>query len=220
MTSNNTIKKKDTLVTNFDWNRSLITADYTKEFTTKPPEFNINLFGFIVFFLIFVLFIPHILLKHKQYILSAIYFCNLDIVATIVGFSGGPFDMWKYLYNPAPANLLGFALSTLINYLAITGVGFISLTYAFHYKNIYRGIARLLIAIPVTYLFPNNFIVFLMNFSADYMFKHNITYYVRWLLTVCIGIISFVGVVYFEQFVTMYLSKHIVKIIKKLAMRY
>ena len=142
------------------------------------------------------------------------------MVATVLGFSGGPFNMWKYLYNPAPVTLLGFIFSTLINYLAISGVGFICILYAMYNKNEYSGLARLLIAVPITYLFPGNFIVFFMNSFANLLFKNHISYYVRWFLTLCFGILSVVSIIYFEQLLTKHISKYIVSFFYKIASLY
>lgn len=216
--SNNIIN--DELVTKFDLSRTIINADYKNQFDTSIPYYEINIIGFIIFIIIFGLYIPHHLLKRKWYLVVTAYFCNLDMLATVLGFSGGPFNMWKYLYNPSPTTLLGFIFSTLINYLAISGVGFICILYAMRHKNQYSGLAKLLIAVPITYLFPGNFIVFYMNNFANFLFKHHISYYIRWFLTLCFGLLNAISIIYLEQLVTKYFSKYIASFFYKIASQY
>lgn len=224
---NNTINMNNTnnmnndkLVTKFDWKRTILNADYKKQLNTAPPYQDINILGFIIFIIIFGMYIPHLLFKKKWHIVLISYFCNLDMVATVLGFSGGPFNMWKYLYNPESTTLLGFIFSTLINYLAISGVGFICILYAMHHKSEYSGLARLLIAVPITYLFPGNFIVFFMNNFASFLFKHHISYYMRWFLTLCFGVLYATSIIYFEQLITKHFSKYMASFFYKIANQY
>ena len=119
------------------------------------------LIGCILFFLIFIIFIPIILVKYKYFEILAVYFPNLDLIATVLGYHGGPYNtnIWRHLYNPANISLEGYISSNTINYFALLGVTYIIAYYTFINKNIYVGWSRAFIMLPITYFIPSNFII-------------------------------------------------------------
>ena len=69
-------------------------------------------FGVIFYVVIFVVFIPYLMLHNNvsDEIFLA-YVPNVDMLATVVGYEGGPFsNIWRYLYNPSNLTLFGFFL--------------------------------------------------------------------------------------------------------------
>ena len=52
---------------------------------------------------------------------------NLDIIATIIGYHGGPVNsfIWTHLYNPSDTTITGYVTSNFINLLALIGVIFV-----------------------------------------------------------------------------------------------
>lgn len=207
-------KKEDVLLSDFDTERTLLYNKKDDNVTKK--EFYSNLFGLFIYIIIFVITIPNILLRNKLYLITTLYFSNLDMIATVLGFSGGPYEIWKYLYNPTTVTLFGFLSSTLINYLALIGVGFVCIRYAALKKKIFGGLSMLLIIIPITYLLPGNIIVYIMNEVAKYLYANNISYYLRWVVTVIIGFITVVGIIGFERIITLTLSPKLEKILVKI----
>ena len=181
-------KKKDSLLSKFDKERTLLHNKQDSALT--KVELYKNIAGLFIYIAVFTLFIPHLLLKNKLYLITALYFSNLDMLATVFGFSGGPYNIWKYLYNPETTSTFGFISSTLINYLALIGVGFICIEYATRRKNLFGGLAMLLIVLPITYLLPGNLIVYIMNATVHSLYKHNIAYYSRWIITILVGMYS------------------------------
>lgn len=207
-------EKKDMLLSKFDADRTLL---YNKEDdSVTRKEFYTNLVGLLIFIIIFVVMIPHYLLKNKVYLFTTLYFSNLDMIATVLGFSGGPYEIWKFLYNPTAVSFFGFLSSTLINYLALIGVGFVCIEYATRHKKLFGGLSMLLIILPITYLLPGNFIVYIMNKVAKYLYNNNISYYLRWIITTIIGFITIVGIIGFERIITLTLSPELEKILVKM----
>ena len=94
--------------------------------------------GFMIYFIVFVIFIPYLLIKNNYWNILSAYFPNLDLIATILGYHGGPMDsfIWTHLYNPADSTLTGYISSNLINLFALLGVTYIIAYYTFINKNI------------------------------------------------------------------------------------
>ena len=211
-------KKKDMLLTKFDDDRTLFNDDTAKTLTQE--EFEKNLLGLFIFLVVFVWFIPHILVKNKLYLIATLYFSNLDMIGTVLGFSGGPYEICKYLYNPAAVTLFGFISSNIINYLALIGVGFVCIEFATRSKKIHGGLSMLLVILPITYLLPGNFIVYVMNELAEYLHNNNISYYLRWSLTTLVGFIIVAGIIGFERLVTLLLSPHLERLLHNIYKHY
>lgn len=208
----------DMLVGEFDLGRSLLTNKDVQKISDE--ELYRNIVGIIIFLSVFVILIPHYLVKNKWHLLATLYFSNLDLISTVIGFSGGPYDMWKYLYNPAVTTMFGFFSSTVINYLSLIGVGFVCISYATSKKRIFGGLSLLLIILPITYLIPSNYIVYLMNNISNYLYKENFSYYTRWLITVVMGLGIVTGIISFERFVTEYTAPSLEKTLLNLRKRY
>ena len=49
--------------------------------------------GFIIYFLIFIFYIPYLLIINKNFEILSAYFPNLDILASIIQYNGGPFNL-------------------------------------------------------------------------------------------------------------------------------
>ncbi len=205
-------KKKDKLLSDFDTGRTFF---YNKQDNViSKKELYKNYVGLFIYIVVFAIGIPHILLRNKSYLIAALYFSNLDMIATVLGFSGGPYEIWQFLYNPAASSTFGFISSTIINYLALIGVGFVCIEYATRHNNLFRGLAMLLIILPITYLLPGNLIVYIMNNTATKLYNNNITYYIRWLCTLIAGFIVVIGIIGTERMVTILLSPSLEKVLK------
>ena len=127
--------------------------------------------GFIIYFIIFVLMIPYYLIKTARYEILAGYLPNLDLIATVIGYHGGPFNLflWKHLYNPADTTIIGYISSNLINYFALLGVTYIIAFYTFKLNDIEKGWTRAFIMLPMTYFIPGNIIIYYMNMFGNYL---------------------------------------------------
>ena len=99
----------------------------TDGLTNKDVNIIIQMKGFILYFLIFVIIIPYLLLKYNKTYILEVYIPNFDLIAVTLGYGGGPFSagIFKYLYNPAPTTLYGYISSQIINYLSLLGLTYI-----------------------------------------------------------------------------------------------
>ena len=186
----------DKLVGEFGRQRTIINKNVI---TLNKQEFNKNLLGLTIFMFVAVMVIPNYLIKYKHFFLASLYCSNLDMLATVLGFGGGPFDIWKYLYNPDPRSYYEFISSTFINLLALVGVGIVCFLDARLNNNIFSGLSRYIIAIVVTYLLPGNLIVYIMNTASEYLFKMNITYYLRYSMVISLGLLFVISIIVCER---------------------
>lgn len=171
--------------------------------------------GFMLYFIIFVILIPHILIKNNDWNILAAYFPNLDLIATVLGYHGGPMNtfIWKHLYNPMNTTLMGYVSSTLINYIALLGLTYTIAYYTYKYKNIYKGWARAFIMLPMTYFLPSNIIIYIMNMFGKYLNvilqSNSILHY---LITCIIGFILVICFILLEALAIENISPYIVNI--------
>jgi hypothetical protein len=143
--------------------------------------------GFVIYVVIFVLIIPYTMVRNnvsEEIILA--YVPNVDLMATVLGFDGGPFsNIWRYLYNPANLTLFGFISTNLMNYFALLGVTFMVAWQTHKHKSWIRGWSAAFIFLLVTYLIPGNVIVILQNWVAKYMKGYVLIVALGLILTVC-----------------------------------
>ena len=124
--------------------------------------------GNTLYIVVFVIIIPAIMIQQKINIdLILAYIPNVDMIATILGYDGGPMNMWRYLYNPNNFTLFGFANTTFINYLALLGLTYIIASTAYEKRSWEYGWSGAFIMVFLTYLLPGNPIVIIQNHIED-----------------------------------------------------
>ena len=205
--------RKKTIVNMFDKNRTIIKEDKPKGKELTVEEINNNLLGLTIYIVVFIFIIPHFLLKKKQYAVTALYLSNVDMIATVIGFGGGPDNIWRYLYNPTEDTYYGFFSSSFINLLALIGIAVVCFNDAAA-SSTYDGISRYIIAILITYLIPGNFIVYIMNKFSQHIFKYNLTYYFRYAMTITLGIGVISLIIYIEKNIFLLSEKHLSGIVE------
>ena len=126
-----------------------------KEFDTR---FYKSLFGFFVYVLLFIIILPLLLLRGKYYTLLEAYLPNVDMIATVLSFIGGPFLIWRDLYVPTPYNQSQFYYQTFCNFLALSGLTFLVSRETYLSKSIAKGWSIAFVMILTTYLLPGQFI--------------------------------------------------------------
>lgn len=141
-----------------------------KQEEVKSHYFNVDsemneYISLLLYIVVFAAIIPLILVKNKKYEILAAYFPNLDLIANILNFNNLHF---KNLYRMEP-NSLSSAISEMsINYLALTGVGFLIAKEAYDTKSVYNGFTIGTFMFFITYLSPSLYLQQIMNHSADY----------------------------------------------------
>lgn len=177
------------------------------------------IYGFILYFLIFIILIPIILVKYKYFEILAVYFPNLDLIATVLGYHGGPYNtnIWRHLYNPANVSLEGYISSNTINFFALLGVTYIIAYYTFINKNIYVGWSRAFIMLPLTYFIPSNFIILYMNKFGVYLNKFfENKELLHYILNILFGFCLIVLIIIFEVMMIKKITPNIIKLLKLL----
>jgi len=201
------------IINNFDQKRTIVQKN--NHYDLPKNIVNKNLFGLSIY-LILIAFALHYLIKHKKYLLASILLMNIDLFAIVLGFKGGPQDIWQYLYNPLYNTHYSFFSTTLINFLTLFGIGIICFIYA-RKTNIYQGIARYSIIILITYLLPGMYLVYYMNNFADYLSTtYDISYNIIYLLTLVFGFLFILLVVCIEFFFFKNCVKNFAQVIKEL----
>ena len=182
-------------------------------------EYTKHTIGFLLYIVIFVILIPYLLIKHNYFNILSAYFPNLDLIATILGYHGGPLNssIWTHLYNPVDSTVTGYLTSNIINLFALLGVTYIIAYYTFITKNINKGWSRIFIMLPMTYFIPSNIIVYIMDMIGNYLnpflLNESLLHY---LIVVIFGLIIAVGFILVESKLIDVLVPYIVKLLTKL----
>lgn len=179
--------------------------------------------GFFVYIIIFVLIIPYLMIKNKlpsEFILA--YMSNVDILATILGYDGGPttYNPWRYLYNPSNFTVYGFINTTIINYLALLGVTYVIVTDAHEKGSWEYGWAAAFISLFMTYLAPGNPIVILQNEIETFLSKYGITdedATGRYIMMTIIGLAMATILIICEAMIIRVTRPHITNMIKQVS---
>ena len=185
----------------------------------KDVDHRKHIIGFIIYFIIFVIFVPYLLTTYKYWNILSAYLPNLDLIAVVIAYHGGPQNsfIWKHLYNPSDTTITGYISSNIINLFALLGVTYIIAYFTFINHNIYKGWSRAFIMLPLTYFIPSNFIIYFMNkfghYLNNYLASKSLIHY---LLVVILGIIIASGFIVIEAGLIARLSPYIVKILSKI----
>lgn len=154
-----------------DNNNNKNTKSY-KETIKEKAQINIPKFflGWLIYLLIFVLIIPFLLFKNKSYSILEAYLPNLDLIATVLTWKSGPYDIWKHLYPYPVYNYFGYASQTIINYMALLGLTYIVTRETKRTHSIVKGWSMAFVMLLMTYLLPAQFIGMAMDKTSN-MFK-------------------------------------------------
>ena len=186
---------------------------YDSSFNDKDiPKY---VLGFVSYIVIFVVLVPYFMLRNnvRDEIFMA-YVPNVDILATVLGYEGGPFsNIWRYLYNPSNITLFGFFSTTLLNYFALLGATFMVAWQTHKHKSWKRGWSAAFIFLFMTYLIPGNLIVILQNQVASYIQGTwgigNTEPILRYILVVLFGLILSVCIILTESVIIKATRHHI-----------
>ena len=81
-------------------NKQLLTHNLERTGFDESSEGDlIYLFSLIGYLIVFGICIPYVLIKHDAFVILEGYLPNLDMIATVLGYSEGPFGIFKYLYK-------------------------------------------------------------------------------------------------------------------------
>jgi len=156
------------------YSQNIVNVDksHKHKYTTNIPKM---VFGFAIFVLIFIIAIPILLLKNKKYNLLETYMPNIDLIATVITWHGGPYKIWEHLYPPTPLTIYGFSSQTLINYMALLGLTYIVIRETKRTNSIIKGWAFAFVMILMTYLLPSQLISYTMDKTSELLNQSNLS---------------------------------------------
>jgi len=139
------------------------------------------IFGFLIYFFVFVLIIPYTLYRLGYYTILEAYLPNVDLIANVLTWHGGPYELWKNLYLPTPLTIYGFTSQVLINYMALLGLTFLVSRETKRTGSIKKEWSLTFIMLIMTYLIPIPLVSCVMNklyiyFKNNLLISHDILY--------------------------------------------
>lgn len=180
------------------------------------------IFGFIIYFVVFIIIVPMFLknLHNEEIFLS--YLANVDLLATVLSFKNGPFNLgiFRYLYIDSRP-LIGYINQNLINYVVLLAVAYIVITTSVKSKNVGDGMAKMSIILLVTYLFPGRVVSSGMHFidkklTGDFKINPSIS----WNITFVCGLLIAVFFIATEAFAIKMFYKSLSKFYEKKVFKY
>lgn len=144
------------------------------------------LIGFLFYIVFIVIIVPLILLKFKIYKILAGWVPNVDMIANVLTWWGGPFDLFKDLYKQIPTSFFALFTQTFINYLALLGLTYIVIKKSVKKNNIYEGWGNAFVMLIVTYLIPSRVVSEIMKQLTAYIKSDGIVAILGMIVTVLI----------------------------------
>jgi len=134
-----------------------------KSTVIHDTKFANTLIGFLFYIVFIVIIIPLILLKYKKYSILEGWVPNVDMIANVLTWWSGPFDLFKDLYKQIPTSFFALFTQTFINYLALLGLTYIVIKKSVKKNNIYEGWGNAFVMLIVTYLVPSRVVSEIMK---------------------------------------------------------
>jgi len=174
-----------------------------------------DIIGFISFVVIFVVTIPLLLYKDRRYSFLEVYLPNVDLIANLLTWIGGPSDIWSNLYREAD-NISEFTTQTVINYMALLGVTFIIAKETKRENSVFAGWSMAFVMLLATYLLPGNIVTWFMNKTNVYAKKLNLNWLSSNLFSFSVGLFVTLSFLSLEIIILSHYRKHIKKFAKLL----
>lgn len=127
---------------------------------------NIPNIGTLIFFLIFVLAIPTILVTSEQYDTLKYYLPALVMMASTLTESGKP-RYFDTLYQPVPDTATSWLSKNFINLLAITGIMLNSIIVSMSSGSVLLGLVTSIIAFMITFPVGGSIIPFFIRYMDE-----------------------------------------------------
>jgi len=181
-----------------------------------------DIMGFFLFFLVFIIMVPIMLFKSKLFTILEVYLPNVDLIANLLTWIGGPYGIWNQLYtsNPSPSleigslSFMNFTTEILINYIALLGLTFIVAREAVLQKNIFEGWSFAFIMVIITYLLPVPLVNMIMTTANDKFIKMNLGENKSKMLSGFVGLIATIFFLFMETLIIKNYRKNVVNISK------
>ena len=188
--------------------------DFVKSNYHKGNEVKYFL-GFIIYIFLFVFIIPTILFKLKFFDILEVYLPNIDLLATVLSYHEGPFNIWRKLYMPTAITISSFFYQTSINYIALIGLTYIICRETKLTKNIYKGWSLAFVMLLITYLLPSQIITHLMNNFEKYLNSYKeislLCLECKRIYILIFGLLLILFLILFEKYIIVNFRKYLIK---------
>lgn len=195
-------------------NHYIFNKNWDIEKSIKQINYANHILGFFFFNLIIIFVIPSLLYKFKLFFILSRWMPNLDLIATVLTWWRGPFDIFRELYRLVPLSKLGISTQIFINYLSLLALVYICIEKSVKNKNIYAGWSNAFIMLIVTYLIPSLLITDFMNNLSPYIQNKNWVALLGILSVLIIIIIESIILEKFDKFGPIYI-KSMINFLKK-----
>jgi hypothetical protein len=130
-----------------------------------------QLFGSLIFLVIFVLLIPSLMYKYKLYSFLSVYMPNFDLIASSITYNGGPYnwEIFNELYPTHIENVYAYISALFINLLSLLGVVYLVSSTVKKSKSLIKGFIVGLVMVMITYLLPNDIITSSQYYISTYL---------------------------------------------------
>ena len=187
----------------------------------KPTTREIkDILGFFLFFILFIVIVPIILFKYNLFTVIEVYLPNIDLIANLLTWISGPYDIWSQLYNSTVTpslkggtlSFLNFTPEVLINYIALLGLTFIVARESVKQKNVFEGWSFAFIMVIITYLLPIPLVNMIMNKVSDMLIAMDFNKYKSKIISGLIGLCITLLFLFVEALIIKNYRKNVVNI--------
>jgi hypothetical protein len=162
------------------------------------------------------------LFKSKLFTILEVYLPNVDLIANLLTWIGGPYGIWNQLYTSNPSlsletgslSFMNFTTEVLINYIALLGLTFIVAREAVLQKNIFEGWSFAFIMVIITYLLPVPLVNMIMTTANEKFIKMNLDENKSKILSGFVGLIVTIFFLFAETMIIKNYRKNVVNISK------
>ena len=121
-------------------------------YSIKPRHY-IDILGLIIYVILFYCG-ALLLYVNKLYYILEVYLPNIDLIANIITWLHGPYNIWENLYLNSTYTATQYISQTAINYFALLGLTYIVARESTN-KNIISGWSIAFVMLLCTYLLPS-----------------------------------------------------------------
>ena len=177
----------------------------TTKFEKIKKKNSYSILGFVIYIIIFILTIPYLLIQYKRFDILAAYFPNLDNIATVLGYMGGPpvqfpGEIWKFLRESCHESVFEFLSIGFIHYVSLLGLIYIVAHYTNKYKSVSKGWAISFFMLFITYIIPGHLIQNLQKKIGNIINKNIQSYTIfNYLSVVSFGLLFVYLLIFIEE---------------------
>lgn len=120
-------------------------------------------YAVIGWYLGFLIIIPLVIRNLYSFDTLRFYFPIIDLIANSFSASGGSNNLFKDLYSLSPNNIISFLSTNFINLIALIGVSWNGILYAFQHNSVLAGVVVTIFMYVITYLIPTQMIPYVVK---------------------------------------------------------